>query len=190
MFCMHCGAPLLEGAKFCTNCGKQIATQEKEPAPPVEEKLCAFCDTVIPDGSAVCPKCGKRVASPSPAVQTPVAEKPNPERDASGKSILKSSIMSIAFLSISGTVSSMFLATDYPELLILAALIGLGLSIVALVMAVRARRKAHFHRVQFGELKGVAKVGQIMSIPARIISIVDVAACGVALIAAMSLLYI
>ena len=39
MHCIHCGALLPEGAKFCTACGQPVVIQPAEPQPVVEETV-------------------------------------------------------------------------------------------------------------------------------------------------------
>lgn len=46
--CEQCGAELLDGAKYCTNCGKEYK----------EEKMCPNCNAPIKDGAKFCTKCG------------------------------------------------------------------------------------------------------------------------------------
>ena len=50
MFCKNCGAKLLDGASFCTNCGTPI--EEKT------EKLCKQCGNPLNDENVFCPYCG------------------------------------------------------------------------------------------------------------------------------------
>ena len=38
MHCIHCGAQLPEGAKFCTSCGERVQAAPVEPAPVVDEE--------------------------------------------------------------------------------------------------------------------------------------------------------
>ena len=44
--CFHCGAKIVEGAKFCTTCGKSTVTK------------CKACDLEVKPGAKFCPKCG------------------------------------------------------------------------------------------------------------------------------------
>ena len=46
--CEQCGAELLDGAKYCTNCGKEYK----------EEKICPNCNAPIKDDAKFCTKCG------------------------------------------------------------------------------------------------------------------------------------
>ena len=46
--CEQCGAELLDGAKYCTNCGKEYK----------EEKMCPNCNAPIKDGAKFCTRCG------------------------------------------------------------------------------------------------------------------------------------
>lgn len=59
--CSNCGAALMEGQKFCPNCG---ATAEKFP----QKVICANCGTVVSSENKFCPVCGKQVGLPSDIV--------------------------------------------------------------------------------------------------------------------------
>jgi len=67
--CANCGARIvIEGAKFCYNCGSMIEPENDEPiaAAPVEEKkveqaFCAGCFSELKPGARFCGKCGKPV---------------------------------------------------------------------------------------------------------------------------------
>lgn len=52
MFCVKCGAELIDGAKICYKCG---ASQS------VNTKYCQHCGSLIDEDCVVCPKCGKQV---------------------------------------------------------------------------------------------------------------------------------
>jgi RNA polymerase subunit RPABC4/transcription elongation factor Spt4 len=59
--CSDCGAPVLEGAKACTQCGVTFEeTIEAEEAAKVEETeyVCSECDTTADVSFRTCPKCG------------------------------------------------------------------------------------------------------------------------------------
>ena len=51
-FCTDCGAPLVEGAMFCAQCGKR-----QETAP-----VCAGCGRQLDAGQRFCPFCGTKVS--------------------------------------------------------------------------------------------------------------------------------
>lgn len=51
--CANCGATLKAGAKFCSECGKPVATEGT--------KFCPHCGSSMPSGGSFCPNCGKRV---------------------------------------------------------------------------------------------------------------------------------
>lgn len=51
--CPGCGAEVLAGVKFCSNCGAHI---EPQVAGPIH---CSGCGTKIPEGMKFCPGCGK-----------------------------------------------------------------------------------------------------------------------------------
>jgi len=50
--CVACGMKLSEGARFCPNCGKEIAF-----------RACHYCGAPIPEESYFCPTCGKEIAA-------------------------------------------------------------------------------------------------------------------------------
>lgn len=55
-FCGECGEKVLIGAKFCPNCGKPFAPEEKP------KKFCQHCGAEIDRDCVVCPRCGKQVS--------------------------------------------------------------------------------------------------------------------------------
>lgn len=48
--CSNCGQPVIEGARFCGNCGKDQSMNEVN--------VCAKCGEKIPEGAKFCPHCG------------------------------------------------------------------------------------------------------------------------------------
>lgn len=52
MYCVKCGAELLDGAKICYKCGTTQSTSTK---------YCQHCGRLIDEDCVVCPKCGKQV---------------------------------------------------------------------------------------------------------------------------------
>jgi uncharacterized protein (TIGR00266 family) len=58
MNCPHCGAPMLEGAKFCGSCGMQVGAQMNAPAPSTNEPA------QTPGGFAQQPQSGDYQAPP------------------------------------------------------------------------------------------------------------------------------
>ena len=74
--CVHCGAEIKKGAKFCPECGKsQVNTCPKcGKAVPVNAKFCpecgevlkkenkcSKCGAVLKEGAKFCPECGTKV---------------------------------------------------------------------------------------------------------------------------------
>lgn len=53
--CMQCQAELLEGAKFCMNCGAPVLQPEPEEPEPA---VCHACGAELPDAARFCPECG------------------------------------------------------------------------------------------------------------------------------------
>lgn len=51
--CANCGAELVEGIKFCSQCGKRY-------------NPCQNCKADIPEGAKACPVCGEKIPSPCP----------------------------------------------------------------------------------------------------------------------------
>ena len=51
--CPFCGYKNLEGAKFCSNCGKSLVPQKV---------LCPKCNTEVDIGTKFCPNCGKNLS--------------------------------------------------------------------------------------------------------------------------------
>ncbi len=51
LICSGCGAPLREGDKFCSKCGK--STQKAN--------VCPKCGVELPEGSVFCPACGEKL---------------------------------------------------------------------------------------------------------------------------------
>ncbi len=74
--CVHCGAEIKEGAKFCPECGKSQANLCPKCGNPVsktakfcpecgevlkKENKCAKCGTELKEGAKFCPECGTKV---------------------------------------------------------------------------------------------------------------------------------
>lgn len=63
-FCTNCGSPILDGTKFCQNCGVDVnAGQAAERAKRQKEYIgrvikCPVCGENIPSFTVVCPSCG------------------------------------------------------------------------------------------------------------------------------------
>ena len=65
--CSNCGAPLEDGAQFCTECGTKVC---------VTQRQCLHCGAAIDDDSQFCSECGAKldgVPADIPPVQTSVA---------------------------------------------------------------------------------------------------------------------
>ena len=62
MICQHCQAELMEGSRFCSQCG--TAVPELQAAGPV---VCQRCQTELVEGSEFCSQCGKIVPEPQAA---------------------------------------------------------------------------------------------------------------------------
>ena len=65
--CSKCGAPLEEGAQFCTECGTRVCAIQRQ---------CPYCGAAIDDDSQFCSECGAKldgVPADIPPVQTSVA---------------------------------------------------------------------------------------------------------------------
>ncbi|MCR5649355.1 MAG: zinc-ribbon domain-containing protein [Oscillospiraceae bacterium] len=71
-FCIRCGAPLEEGAAFCSSCGARV---ESVPA-------CPACGAALEEGAVFCANCGARVAPPVHAEAPVFAEEPAPVEEA------------------------------------------------------------------------------------------------------------
>ena len=88
--CPACGASILQGLKFCSECGfKQPTVQALSAQPPaVAPKFCAKCGADITRGAKYCPACGNNVTeSPAPAIVSgPAPQQVKPERQASAES--------------------------------------------------------------------------------------------------------
>jgi len=68
MFCLNCGKELPDDAKFCSGCGKQIETKEKEIINTVP--VCSSCGEKIITGNKFCIKCGNPVVANDKLIQT------------------------------------------------------------------------------------------------------------------------
>ena len=70
-YCQSCGAPMRDGAKFCSSCGAH--DPGAVPAPPAAPAICPVCGAPLEEGSLFCQSCGAKVtdgpqAQPAPAV--------------------------------------------------------------------------------------------------------------------------
>ncbi|MBM4240352.1 MAG: heavy metal-binding domain-containing protein [Euryarchaeota archaeon] len=81
--CSNCGAENPEGAKFCSNCGKELAAEEKDIEPEMESKnVCPNCGAENLEDSTFCVGCGSKLteeaAEPSmlDKVEDEAAEQP------------------------------------------------------------------------------------------------------------------
>ncbi len=51
MFCRNCGAPLVDQARFCNQCGETVPAT-------VPSRVCLSCGAALNEGSLTCPSCG------------------------------------------------------------------------------------------------------------------------------------
>ncbi len=66
--CVACGAPLVEGNAFCTNCGRRIETEEAAvEAAPAAPLTCKNCGSELREGAAFCTRCGTKIETEAPA---------------------------------------------------------------------------------------------------------------------------
>ncbi|MBE5742998.1 MAG: zinc ribbon domain-containing protein [Clostridiales bacterium] len=61
-YCVNCGAKIVEGAKFCANCGKQVGVnenyeQKRKESYDGEVHKCPHCGEVLKAFETVCPTC-------------------------------------------------------------------------------------------------------------------------------------
>ena len=54
--CKHCGASVIETAKFCSECGAKIERELK----------CANCGTLLAENAKFCMECGKKKPAGAP----------------------------------------------------------------------------------------------------------------------------
>ena len=71
-FCVHCGAPLKQGVRFCTACGKPVPAARPDSAAPQPEvpSVCPQCGRPLKAGARFCTGCGYRLPA-QPAPQPP-----------------------------------------------------------------------------------------------------------------------
>ncbi|MBQ7186066.1 MAG: zinc ribbon domain-containing protein [Ruminococcus sp.] len=65
--CHKCGNKLIDGAKFCKNCGASAAEVK-----PAAKKFCVSCGAALPEGAEHCPRCGTRAGTLPKAAQAAV----------------------------------------------------------------------------------------------------------------------
>lgn len=82
MKCSNCGSENKDGAKFCRECGAEIA--EKEQA--VGESICPECGNQLMKGALFCNRCGRNVSSESATTE-------KTERCPNCNKLLKSGVM-------------------------------------------------------------------------------------------------
>ena len=67
-YCIECGSPLRDDARFCPKCGTSVTEQPKP-----EPSKCAYCGAELKATSKFCSKCGRTVITPivktAPTVQ-------------------------------------------------------------------------------------------------------------------------
>lgn len=74
-YCIHCGAPLSPGDKFCQECGQPVGQRADEPTPepqqPTMPRTCPVCGAPLQEGQHFCISCGAQVdeapTAPQPA---------------------------------------------------------------------------------------------------------------------------
>ena len=68
-FCCYCGAPLLDGARFCHICGKEADLKPH----------CPHCGSILPEGSRFCSFCGTPLTGQASPVQEAPKMPPTPQ---------------------------------------------------------------------------------------------------------------
>jgi len=155
MYCKHCGAPLEDGAKFCAACGVAVEEVPEVAEAAVEQEAVAE-------------------AAPEAVAANPNVEGVKKNRK---KNILKYAIMGLAFAVVSLSFVSSFLTFALSDafgeagIYFVLILMCTPLSVLSCVFSFRSGKFAKQYEKEFGELDGVGKVGKILSIPARIVSI-------------------
>ena len=67
VFCINCGQQLLDGAKFCANCGKAVGasqnetTEQRKTVYEGEIHKCPNCGEILSSLSVICPSCGYEI---------------------------------------------------------------------------------------------------------------------------------
>lgn len=86
--CENCGAQIIDGAKFCQECGSEI----KRDNPPEKEeiKFCENCGNELAQNEAFCSQCGANIHDPKPA------RNPEPQQ----KSFIEENKLPIAIVGI------------------------------------------------------------------------------------------
>ena len=83
--CIKCGAPIIDGAKFCNSCGQPVAVSAQPEAP-----RCPSCGAELKATSKFCNKCGieikkEELSEPKPEPRKPVCPKCGAELKATSK---------------------------------------------------------------------------------------------------------
>ena len=141
MYCRNCGAPLEDGARFCTGCGKRLET-----AAPTK-KHCPFCGAEQAAASAFCSRCGKPLGTSATAAphttSARYAQYGAPQSAASGEYRPRSA----AHAKKSGSKTALIV------LLIVLIVVVVGFAAVRGVQAYRDRREPA-QRERAGETAG------------------------------------
>lgn len=93
MFCIECGVPNPDNAKFCNACGKSMVVQAAAPEPHEAVLVCGSCNQENPADYRFCQRCGKALSDvqvnakptfeskgPTPIDVAPLPEEPKPKQ--------------------------------------------------------------------------------------------------------------
>ena len=140
--------------------------------------VCKYCSTEFPDGGNYCPVCGSKVEKEeviqNVAVEIVEAENVQPiqteeeikQQDSQEKRILIFSIIGLGL----GLFSVFADLSTSGWLALILSPFAFVMAIVGLIFSIKQKKKVKAYVKNYGQLKGMAKVGNILSIIGIIVS--------------------
>lgn len=75
MYCVNCGNKIMEGSKFCNECGTKIDSNDTRKSLKSNSNKCSYCGEQLENGVLKCPSCGKDANKIKPNFSQNLSEK-------------------------------------------------------------------------------------------------------------------